>query len=342
VGRPAAREAGDEAGRADGDDTAEADAPAGTRADRGGLGPIDETDRLFHDTEDRLSDADTSRRRANIEHLKAAVAARTADRELAGDTAGAEAEADTDATAEYRDDLAHVMRPRRVRVDVSRRRNESRPSPLVLVSEQRVDETPEAAAGPVRPRRVNAQGATDGPSALQLAATDTAAQEQAPEQDAEARAPAPRKMANSLAQLAQRAGVIMSLGRGGAQEAEPAGPDMRQADAHTARAEGDASTAAADAAEGDLPHSDRFALRLERSDAVEIEEVVELAAQYGQAEFGSGSFDRPQLFRMIAEATDNSISREDMLHAFGALMRRGRIERVARGAFRVVEDHDEA
>ena len=45
---------------------------------------------------------------------------------------------------------------------------------------------------------------------------------------------------------------------------------------------------------------------------------------------------------MIAEATDNSISREDMLHAFGSLMRRGRIERVARGAFRLVEQREGA
>jgi hypothetical protein len=333
------------------DQTAEPAAPAESPSDEGGLAAIDEADRLFHDTEDRLSHADTSRRRANIEHLKAAVAARTADLEL-GDGADV---ADGDATAEYRDDLAHVMRPRRVRVDVSRRRGEARPSPLVLVSEQRVDEEQGSTSGRVRPRRVNAQGATDGRSALQLAETDTVAEEEP--------SPAPRKMANSLAQLAQRASVIMSLGRGGARQAEPAA----QAEAEAAAAPDASPTAAGETAgtasagvaaeRGDtagdrdadtvnydevaLTHSERFALRLERSDAVEIEEVVELAAQYGEAEFGTGSFDRPQLFRMIAEATDNSISREDMLHAFGALMRRGRIERVARGAFRVVEDRDE-
>lgn len=38
---------------------------------------------------------------------------------------------------------------------------------------------------------------------------------------------------------------------------------------------------------------------------------------------------------MIADATDQSISREDMLHCFGEMMNDARIERVARGAFRL-------
>jgi hypothetical protein len=323
---------------------------------------VDDADRLFNATEDRLSHADTSRRRANIEHLKAAVAARTADRKLSpmGED-GLE-----DATADYREDLAHVMRPRRVRVDVTRRRGEARATPLVLVSEQRVDDAPEAPQAPVRPRRVNTR---EGAASLQLASDDSA----------DTAAPAPRKMGNSLAQLAQRAGMIMSLGRGG-NAAEQMAPEM-QADAvaeappmpvapqaapaprQELDAEDDGAPIAAptdDAERGDareaeaaagadtvnydeiaLTHGERFALRLEESDAVEIDEVVELAARYAEVEFGSGTFDRPQLFRMIAEATDNSIGREEMLQSFGTLMRRGRIERVARGAFRLVEPRGE-
>jgi hypothetical protein len=298
---------------------------------------IDEADRLFTDTENRLAHADTSRRRANIEHLKAAVAARSADRQFAPDD---EAQ---DATADYREDLTHVMRPRRVRVDVSRRRSDARPSPLVLVSEQRVDDTQAEPTAPVRPLRVNAGG--EGGASLQIAGGEAAG---APTQ-------APRKMANSLAQLAQRASMIMSLGRAG--NAAPALDTLQDEEEHaTPRPEvapppaAPMPSARSEVAETDdadedtvnydeiaLTHAERFALRLENSDAVEIDEVVELAAQYAEAEFGSGTFDRPQLFRMIGEATDNSIAREDMLHAFGALMRRGRIERVARGAFRLVE-----
>ena len=294
---------------------------------------IDETDRLFNDTEDRLSHADTSRRRANIEHLKAAVAARSADRQLAPETD----EGMEDVTAEYREDLTHVMRPRRVRVDVSRRRGDARPSPLVLVSEQRVDETPAAPPAPVRPRRVNAGGESGAP--LQLAGST----------DEEAAAPAPRKMANSLAQLAQRAGMIMSLGRGGnvahALEEEPVETDVQAAptvETTPSPVQQTHPETAADAIDHDAiarAHSERFAQRLEQSDAVEIDEVVELAAQYAEVAFGTATFDRPQLFRMIAEATDNSIGREDMLQSFGGLMRRGRIERVSRGAFRLIEPH---
>jgi hypothetical protein len=333
------------------------------------LGEVNDADRLFNDTEDRLAHVDTSRRRANIEHLKAAVAARTADRQLAHeDETGSQ-----DATANYREDLAHVMRPRRVRVDVSRRNSEARPTPLVLVSEQRVDAPTQAPTAPVRPRRVNAGGDTSAP--LQLAGQATA----------ETSVPAPRKMANSLAQLAHRASMIMSLRRGGnaAEQMEPeteedtsavaeaqptvarpapsAVPDHRheiadedetdavmasviqatERDRVAASDTDDASDTDADV-EVSVAHSESFAQRLEESDAVEIDEVVELAAQYAEVAFGTGTFDRPQLFRMIADATDNSISREDMLQAFGTLMRRGRIERVARGAFRLVEPRTNA
>ncbi|PWK60721.1 hypothetical protein [Roseicyclus mahoneyensis] len=319
-----------------------------------------DADRLFDATDARLSDADTTRRRANIEHLKAAVAARSADQQLAPD--GPETE--DDGTGDYREDLAHAMRPRRVRVDVTRRRGEtSRPAPLVLVSELRVDaEEPGAARGePVRPRRVST-----GEMASPLRLAETAP---------ESAMPKPRQMANSLAQLAQRAGMIMSLGRAGnaaeafhtEAEAEIApAPSLRAAPAPQPRptpaiapeqpapapisATATANTAETAAqieedtvnyAEIALTHSERFALRLEASDAVEIDEVVELAACYADEEFGTSTFDRPDLFRMISEATDNSISREDMLHAFGSLMRRGRVERVARGAFRLVEPRND-
>ncbi len=258
------------------------------------------------------------------------------------------------------------MRPRRVRVDVTRRRGEtSRPAPLVLVSEQRVDaeDSVETRNEPVRPRRVST-GETASP--VRLAET-------APE----AAMPKPRQMANSLAQLAQRASMIMSLSRGGntAQAFDTeAETEVAPAPVTTLRAApapqprptptiapepAQEQVVAADTAELAqtptqieedtvnydeiaLTHSERFALRLEDSDAVEIDEVVELAATYADAEFGTGTFDRPDLFRMISEATDNSISREDMLHAFGSLMRRGRIERVSRGAFRLVAQRNDA
>lgn len=275
-----------------------------------GFGDLDGADRLFDATESRMSNADTTRRRANIEHLKAAVAARSAEHQLAPE--GIETEADD--TADYREDLAQVMRPRRVRVDVTRRTEAPRPTPLVLVSAQRVDDIRPVSDDPVRPRRVQAgtQSAEAAPS-LRLAET------------AQTEADAPRKLANSLAQLAQRAGVLMNRSRSSGTSVATAAAIQPPVPLDAARLDEDAAL-----------HGERFADMLEQSDAVEIEEVIELAAEYAEDAFGTGTFDRTRLFRVIAEATDGSISQEDMLNAFGGLIRHGRIERVARGAFRLV------
>lgn len=279
-------------------------------------GLLEAADRLFATTENHLSHADTSRRRANIAHLKAAVAARSAELELAPAT-----DTTADDTAAYREDLAQVMHPRRIRVDVTRRAEAARPSPLILVSEQRIDTDTSVAgalAEPVRPRRVMA-------SDFAQTTADTAPRVVETTSDT---AQAPGTITNSLAQLAQRASVIMSLRR--AEDATASQP------APTATAAPAAQTPPAPAPAVITPdHIEHFAKILEKSDAVEIDEVIELAAGYAQGIFSTGTFDRAELFRMIAEATDQSISREDMLHSFGELMRQGRIARVARGAFRL-------
>ena len=220
----------------DADDEFEDEAPSETLSDRTHFADADgdddvDMDRLFEATEGRLATVETTRRRANIEHLKAAVAARAAETQLAAEGASvADMTGLEDDAAEYREDLARVMRPRRVRVDVSRRQNvgAERPAPLVLVSEQRVeDDQPARPATPVAPRRVSptetdVAGRPDGapiaeaPLVLSntVAAVDMA--EPMVEEDVDIRAtrPAPRKMAASLANLAQRAGLIASgLGR---------------------------------------------------------------------------------------------------------------------------------
>jgi len=276
------------------------------------IGAPQAADRLFAATENHMSNADTTRRRANIAHLKAAVAARSAERELAPEAENAE-----DDTVEYREDLAQVMHPRRVRVDVTRRSETPRPSPLILVSEQRIDDIAQLAGGEaVRPRRVIA-----GETAH--AATASA---QPLAEPARSITQTPGAIGNSLAQLAQRASVIMQL--------------RRSEDTTIA----DVPASADAAAQSDLEptqavfgpeHAEHFAQILDKSDAVEIDEVIELAARYAQGVFGTGTFERTQLFRMIADATDQSISREDMLHCFGEMMNDARIERVARGAFRL-------
>ncbi|WP_179379023.1 hypothetical protein [Jannaschia marina] len=115
---------------------------------RGAVPEAADMERLFAATDSRLSGEDASRRHANISHLKAAVAARRADGPI-------EEKADTEADA-YRADLASTVRPRRTPVSEERRARTprpERPAPLVLVSEQRVEDTPEPATERVMPRR---------------------------------------------------------------------------------------------------------------------------------------------------------------------------------------------
>lgn len=118
----------------------------------GAAPPDPDMERLFAATDSRLTGEDASRRHANISHLKAAVAARRAD-----EPSEEEARDETDA---YRADLASTVRPRRAE-RLAEGRSErpgraERPAPLVLVSEQRVEqeaEAPIAEAAPIQPRR---------------------------------------------------------------------------------------------------------------------------------------------------------------------------------------------
>ena len=145
------------------------------RGDTGGTGEVRDISRLFNTTEGHLSEDDVARRRSNIAHLKAAVAARRADAELGGDAP------QPDPTSDFREDLERVMRPRRVQN--SGHRTSTRPSendtsgvaPLVLVDAQRVDDGPAEAAAPIRPRRVSRDAATGDEAGA--ADADTAAQD---------------------------------------------------------------------------------------------------------------------------------------------------------------------
>lgn len=114
----------------------------------------DEADvsRLMDAADEKLDDPDTSSRRNTYSQLRGAVAAAEAERSAGGSIDGQE-QADA-----YRNDLASVVRPRRPALDgnrASRPNVESRPAPLKLVAEQRVDDGAGITQrGPVRPRRV--------------------------------------------------------------------------------------------------------------------------------------------------------------------------------------------
>lgn len=101
--------------------------------------------RLMEESESQFAESEGSRRRSAIAHLKAAVAATVADRKILG---GSAPSAD-DTTTDYRKDLADVVRPSRAKRLLGKK--DSRPAPLMLVSEQRID-APDGTA--VQPRRV--------------------------------------------------------------------------------------------------------------------------------------------------------------------------------------------
>jgi hypothetical protein len=118
----------------------------------------DAVSRLIAHTNSEMEGPETRRRQSAIAHLKAAVAATVADRQLNGPNAGQSGETRSEA---YRSDLDRVVRPRQPGDAAAP--SADRPSPLVLVSEQRIDRPrslPAKAAIPapqiVRPRRVSA------------------------------------------------------------------------------------------------------------------------------------------------------------------------------------------
>ncbi|WP_293576786.1 chemotaxis protein CheA [Phaeobacter sp.] len=179
--RPAAPlDLGAVATRVDADPAADADAPSQQTTDRSArksqaqkkqaqVSDTADSDiaRLMAATDAKLEDPETSSQRETYSQLRAVMAAASAEK-----SAGGSMEQE-DASQVYRDDLASVVRPRRPSgaKETSRRPEPtaraadapriSRPAPLKLVQEQRInDDAPAdsaaAASAPVRPRRVSA------------------------------------------------------------------------------------------------------------------------------------------------------------------------------------------
>ena len=143
---------------------APAEPVAAPRKNLDSAGKDEALDRLMAQANTAMEDEDSLRRQAALSHMKAAVVANEAERKVAG----ADLSAAPPRQEAYRADLEQVVRPARVEP-----KQGERLTPLVLVSEQRIDRprsttstaslsvaasTPAApAAGPVvpvRPRRV--------------------------------------------------------------------------------------------------------------------------------------------------------------------------------------------
>lgn len=119
----------------------------------------DDVERLISTTSSRLDNDESSKRRASIAHLKAAVAATKADASL---TEAAQ-EQEARERDQYAEDLARVVRPER-KTATGERGKTNRPAPLVLVSALRIDKEDEDDVSsdetatddtPVRPRRIS-------------------------------------------------------------------------------------------------------------------------------------------------------------------------------------------
>ncbi|MBV1868021.1 MAG: hypothetical protein KUG69_08970 [Marinosulfonomonas sp.] len=106
--------------------------------------------RILEVTNTEMEETEGTRRRSAIAHLKAAVAATRADKFLSRKRE----KDDADELNEYRNDLAQVVRPKR---PPEGKKVARQIAPLMLVSEQRVDEAPatEASDVAIQPRRVN-------------------------------------------------------------------------------------------------------------------------------------------------------------------------------------------
>jgi hypothetical protein len=294
-------------------DPASADAPPKPRSVKlgagGGPGNAGDMERLFDATDSRMANAETNRRRANIQHLKAAVAARVAERRLV-ESGVQQGEETVDATAEYRDDLARVMRPTRVRVDVSRRR-EARQPPLVLVSEQRVDRGRTTADAAHVAEHHGADAATAAAASAQVRT--------------------PQKVSRSMANLARRTGATVASGERRATAAVAAVEDTPVMDRAALPAAGTV----------DLPDFVmRFAAVLEDSDATEIEQVVEMGAEFITRDLGQAEFKRVQLIRLVRMATEDTISRDAVLATMVHLSERGVLSQGPNGRYRLATAQD--
>lgn len=116
----------------------------------------EDVSRLMAEADAQMDEPEGATRRSAFEHLRAAVAARFADKSME------KAAPEQETTQPYRKDLAQVIEPRRPAPAGTRtdRPSEPRPAPLRLGAEQRVDMVAPA-TDPITPRRVVASPEDD-------------------------------------------------------------------------------------------------------------------------------------------------------------------------------------
>lgn len=292
----------------------------------------DEVSRLMQQAEEVMAEDANRRRQEALSRLKAAVVATEADRADI-DYEAPKAEANLDP---YRGDLAEAIQPDltpepQPEADVKPRRKSVTirpaadprpgtirpgmisPSPLVLVSEQRIDRVAVPAPTPTPAPAPSFSPATPGitpslPAGQPMVALRTGRLSGAIGAGA----------AHAASGMAARNIVLEKPSYGPATEADD-DEDLAE-DSHDINEAGFASFA-------------------ELVGARSMAEMLEAAAAYATCVENRSQFTRPQLMRrMMASAGGKSVSREDGLRSFGTLLRTGRIEKITRGHYSLAEN----
>lgn len=263
--------------------------------------------RLMAQANSAMDGEDTRRRQSALAHLKAAVAATEAERQITGAAPGAGAPRED----RYRADLEKVVRPAQADAQPGERL-----SPLVLVSEQRID----------RPRSAPAATLTvaaSGPAPA-AAAAPVAAPAAAPVQPARVMPVRPRRVTSG----ATAAGAASAMAHDDTED------DLIEAEDEALAQDDDG-----DSDGGNIfADGESFADFADRLGATRLPDLIEAAAVYCATVLNRPEFSRPLILRQIAGLPGGAgASREDSLRSFGKLMRAGRISKVRAGHFAVTD-----
>ena len=265
--------------------------------------------RLIAATNSAMDDEDSRRRHSAISHLKAAVAATEAERQIKAANPG---RPQPDRQDIYRHDLESVVRPKPADNSAEARAaaNAERLTPLVLVSEQRIDR----AKASVAPATTPVIAPLVAPAVVAPAA---AAPTATPRVVMPVR---PRRVSGAAGMAAMQA--------------------MPDEDSLI----GDADDLDEDEIFSDDEDSNffaegqNFADFAEKLGAQSLAELLEASGVYCAQVLGRPNFSRPLVMRQLETLIDQpDHQREDRLRAFGSLLRQGRIAKVKRGQFAMTE-----
>lgn len=255
--------------------------------------------RLIAATNSAMDDEDSRRRHSAISHLKAAVAATEAERQIKAANPG---RPQPDRQDIYRHDLESVVRPKPVDNSAEARAaaNAERLTPLVLVSEQRIDRTKPAAP------------AVAAPAVIAPAAAPTAPRVVMPVR--------PRRIGGAAGMAAMQTLPHEDSLIG----------DTDDLDEDETFSDDDDSNFFAE--------GQNFADFAEKLGAHSLTDLLEASAVYCAQVLGRPNFSRPLVMRQLESLIDQpDHQREDRLRAFGMLLRQGRIAKVKRGQFAMTE-----